>query len=85
LAGRWRDVEPVWLEAVTEASEVGLWNDYVERFHLLGYQGAFGLRRRSFIRSGFRRLGRVLLGGAAKALAVRERWIGWDERARLRW
>jgi len=83
LAGPLRAFEPVRLEVVTEASEVGLWNEYVERFHPLGYKGAFGYRLRYFIRSGAQRLGCVLLGGAAKAIAVRERWIGWGERARL--
>jgi hypothetical protein len=84
VAGPLRDFAPVRLEAVTKASEVGLWNEYVERFHPLGYKGAFGYRRRYFIRSGSQRLGCVLLGGAARAIAVRDRWIGWNERARLR-
>jgi len=84
LVGPLRDFAPVRLEVVTEASEVGLWNEYVERFHPLGYKGAFGYRRRYFIRSGALRLGCVLLGGAAKAIAVRDRWIGWNEGARLR-
>jgi hypothetical protein len=37
-----RDIEPVHLEIVTDAAEVGLWNEYVERFPPLGYKGAFG-------------------------------------------
>jgi len=84
LAGPLRDFEPVCLEPVTETSQVGLWNEYVERFHPLGYKGAFGYRLRYFIRSGSQRLGCVLLAGAARAIAVRDRWIGWDKRARLR-
>jgi hypothetical protein len=84
LAGPLRDFAPVRLEAVTEACEVGLWNEYVERFHPLGYKGAFGYRLRYFIRSGSQCLGCVLLGGAARAIAVRDRWIGWNERVRLR-
>jgi hypothetical protein len=84
LAGPLRDVEPVRLEVVTEASQVGLWKEYVERFHPLGYKGAFGYRLRYFVRSGSQRLGCVLLAGAAKAIAARDRWIGWNERARLR-
>jgi len=63
---------------------VGLWNEYVERFHPLGYKGAFGYRLRYFLRSGSQRLGCILLGGAAKAIAVRDCWIGWNEPARLR-
>lgn len=83
LAGSLRDFKPVHLEAVTEPSEVRLWNEYLERFHPLGYKGAFGYRLRYFIRSGSRRLGCVLLAGAAKAIAVRDRWIGWSAGARL--
>jgi len=79
LACSLRALEPVHLEVVTEASEVGLWNEYVERFHPLGYKGAFGYRLRYFIRTGC-----VLLCGAAKAIAVRDRWIGWNAPARLR-
>jgi Druantia protein DruA len=78
------ELEPVRLEVVTEASDVGLWSEYVERFHPLGYKGAFGYRLRYFIRSGTQRLGCVLLAGAARAIAVGDRWIGWNERARLR-
>ena len=84
LAGPLHKLQPVRLEVVTEASDVGLWNEYVERFHPLGYKGAFGYRLRYFICSGSQRLGCVLLGGAAKSIAVRDRWIGWEERARLR-
>ncbi len=84
LTGCLGDIEPVRLEAVIEPQEVGLWNEYVERFHPLGYKGAFGHRLRYFICSGPLRLGCVLLGGGAKAIAVRDRWIGWSERARLR-
>jgi Druantia protein DruA len=84
LAGPLRELEPVRLEVVTEASDVGLWSEYVGRFHPLGYKGAFGYRLRYFIRSGTQRLGCVLLAGAARAIAVGDRWIGWNERARLR-
>ena len=84
LAVPLRELEPVRLEVVTAASQVELWNEYVERFHPLGYKGAFGYRLRYFIRSGTRYLGCVLLAGAARAIAVRDRWIGWDEPTRLR-
>ena len=84
LAGALHEFKPVRMEVVTEDSEVGLWNEYVERFHPLGYKGAFGYRLRYFLRSGSQRLGCILLGGAAKAIAVRDCWIGWNEPARLR-
>lgn len=83
VVGPLRRIEPVRLEVVTDAADVGLWNEYVERFHPLGYKGAFGYRLRYFVRSGAQPLGCVLLAGAAKAIAARDRWIGWDERTRL--
>lgn len=76
-------IDTIYLDVVTEAYEVGLWNEYVERFHPLGYKGAFGYRLRYFVRSGSRYLGCILLAGAAKAIAVRDRWIGWNAQARL--
>jgi hypothetical protein len=84
LACPLREARPIRLEVATGADEVGLWNEYVERFHPLGYKGAFGYRLRYFVRSGAQPLGCILLGGAAKAIAVRDHWIGWDERTRLR-
>jgi hypothetical protein len=82
LIGPLRGVEPIRLAPVTDTAEVALWNEYVERFHPLGYKGAFGYRLRYFIRSGSRYLGCVLLAGAARAIAVRDRWIGWSAQAR---
>lgn len=84
LEGSLRALEQVRLEVVREAGAVGLWNEYVERFHPLGYKGVFGYRLRYFIYAGEQPVGCVLLGGAAKAIAVRERWIGWEAQARLR-
>jgi hypothetical protein len=83
VAGPLRALEPVSLEVVRGASQVALWNEYVERFHPLGYKGAFGYRLRYFIRCGEQPLGCVLLAGAARAIAVRDRWIGWSAGARL--
>jgi hypothetical protein len=84
LVGRLGDVEPISLEAVTEAEDIHLWNEYVARYHPLGYKQAFGNRLRYFIRSRSQPLGCLFMGGAAKAIAGRDRWIGWSDRARLR-
>jgi hypothetical protein len=61
---------------------VAQWDALVARWHPLGFQGAFGYRLRYFITAGDRRLGCVLLAGAARAVAVRDRWIGWTAQAR---
>jgi hypothetical protein len=85
LSGPLSAIAPVRLEPVRQAWEEGLWNEYVERFHPLGYRGAFGYRLRYFIRAADgQALGCVLLAGAARAIAVRDRWIGWSERTRQR-
>lgn len=78
LSGRLADVAPITLEPATGSAAVREWNAAVERHHPLGYRGAFGYRLRYFIRSGPRPLGCILLSGAARALAVRDQWIGWE-------
>ena len=83
VTGWLRELDPVHLEPVTTREGVVLWNEYVERFHPLGYKGVFGHRLRYFILSGSFRLGCILLGGGAKAIAVRDQWIGWDPQLRL--
>ena len=77
-------LDPVRLRLATIPEEEALWNEYVERYHPLGYKKPFGYWGRYFIESGPHRLGCVLLGGAAKALRPRERWIGWNDRQRLK-
>ncbi len=81
---RLSDLDPVRLRLASEPQEASLWNEYVERYHLLGYKKPFGYRARYFIESGPHRLGCVLLSGAAKALGERDQWIGWTDRQRLK-
>jgi hypothetical protein len=76
-------MDPVRLRVASDRQEEGLWNEYVERYHPLGYKKPFGYWARYFIESGAHRLGCILLSGAAKALTARDRWIGWNERQRL--
>jgi hypothetical protein len=73
---------PVRLEIVRETTLAAQWDALVARWHPLGFQGAFGYRLRYFITAGDRRLGCLLLAGAARAVAVRDRWIGWTAQAR---
>ncbi len=75
-------IAPVRLEVIRDAALVREWDALVARWHPLGFQGAFGYRLRYFITAGDRRLGCLLLAGAARAVAVRDRWIGWTTQAR---
>ncbi len=72
------------LSRLMDKADKALWNEYVQRYHYLGYKQPFGYRQRYFIEAGAHRLGCILLSGAAKALTARDRWIGWDDRQRLK-
>ncbi len=79
-----RELGPIRLEVVKDRECKGLWNEYISRYHYLGYKKPFGYFLRYFVvcERGF--LGCIMFAGAAKALKVRDRWIGWTERQRLR-
>ena len=79
-----RELGFVRVEVVKGKEAVGLWNEYVSRYHYLGYKKPFGYVLRYFIVSEGGLLGCLLFAGAAKALAVRDRWIGWTQIQRLR-
>ena len=44
----------------------------------------FGYRQRYFIEAGSRQLGCIMLSGAARSVGSRDRWIGWNERQRMK-
>ena len=67
-----------------KADTIGLWNEYVQRYHYLEYRTPFGLHQKYFI-TGYRGqiLGCILYTGASWALECRDRWIGWTARQRM--
>ena len=69
---------------ITEQDDVDLWNEYVSRYHYLGYQQPFGCTLRYFITSERGILGCLLFSGAAKALRERDHWLGWTTEQRRR-
>lgn len=84
ITGNLKDIGQVRVEAVSDKEATGLWNEYVSRYHYLGYKQPFGYFLRYFVESEQGLLGCILFAGAAKALGVRDRWIGWREKHRLR-
>ena len=82
MAGELSAVGPVWLEEVKGKEEGRLWNEYVDRYHYLGYRQPVGCSLRYFIGSPAGLLGCVLLAGAAKAIQARDQWIGWNRQRR---
>jgi len=77
------ELDAIRLRLASDPEEENRWNDSVECYHPLGYKKPFGYWARYFIESGGHWLGCILLGGAAKALTPRDRWIGWNDRQRL--
>lgn len=84
LEGIIGDLGSVSVVLVTEPDEIGLWNEYMNRYHYLGYKQPFGCSQRYFITSERGLLGCLLFSGAAKALRERDQWIGWSKNERLR-
>ncbi len=84
LEGRLGELGEVRLEVVHRRARTRLWNEYVDRYHYLGFRRPFGCTVRYFVGCDQCLLGCVLLAGAAHSVACRDRWIGWGESARLR-
>src|SRR3989442_7116842 len=89
VKGTVRDHAPIEVVPVRAREPMRLWNEYVERYHPLGFKRPWGAHQRYFIKGrGEQRLGCLMFGAAAWALAQRDQWIGWTERdraQRLNW
>ena len=82
LVGELWAVGSVGLEVIERREPGRLWQEYVQRYHYLGYRQPFGCFVRYFISSSAGVLGCVLMAGAAKAIGARDRWIGWGRQRR---
>ncbi len=81
LEGSLSNHEPVAVEPVdAKSSDFRLWNEYVHRYHSIGYKHPFGASQRYFIISGSgQKLGCLLYAAAAFSLVARDEWIGWTK------
>jgi hypothetical protein len=84
LRGELSEGGAVGLEVVSGRQAGSLWNEYVDRYHYLGYRQPVGCFLRYFIQSPAGLLGCILMAGAAKAIQVRDQWIGWSRARRER-
>jgi len=82
LIGKLSEVSPVELQIVAGREPTKLWNEYLDRHHYLGYSKPFGCTIRYFIVCERGVLGCALVAGAAKAIKVRDEWIGWSRQRR---
>jgi len=70
------------LEVVTDRRTSHLWNEYIQRYHYLGYQPLPGAQLRYVAISQGQVLALLGFGAAAWKLAPRDRWIGWSAEQR---
>ena|SRR3990167_5406891 len=77
------ELMPIHLQSVYEKEHVQNWNEFVDRYHYLGYRRPIGSSLRYFIidRHG-RKLGCLLFSFATTSLECREKWIGWSDENR---
>jgi hypothetical protein len=77
------ELEEVRLEAVQRHSSA-LWNEYIDRYHYLGYKPLPGAQLRYFAYAGDRLVGLLGFGAAAWKTGPRDTWIGWSREQRQR-
>lgn len=61
-----------------------LWNEFIDRYHYLGYKTLPGAQLRYFVKADNRILALLGFGAAAWKTAPRDKYIGWDKPARKR-
>ena len=73
---------PLRLEVASGSEAVAEWNEFVARYHPLGYRQPLGQHLRYFLRDrDGRSLGCLLFDFAAVQLGCRDQWIGWQGQA----
>lgn len=70
------------IEPVARGPMLRRWNEFVGRYHYLGYKMLPGAQIRYFIMDGERVLGAMGFGAAAWKVDAREQWIGWNHEQR---
>jgi hypothetical protein len=77
-------LRPLQLQRVTTATDSRRWNEYIERYHYLGYKPLPGAQLRYFVHAQGQLLALLGFGAAAWQTAPRDRYIGWDHAQRQR-
>jgi len=77
-----RELLPIKLVRVTKIADRRLWNEYVHRYHYLGYIPFPGAQIRYFIHSPKGLLGCISFSASAWKTMPRDKWIGWTHEQR---
>lgn len=76
-----RDIEAASFRIVSgtrNLEQERLWNEYVERYHYLGYGVPLGPHIKYFVTLAGEPIACLCFAGAAWRVEARDRWIGWD-------
>lgn len=72
-----RELGPIMLEPTTGRSASHLYNEYLERYHYIGYQPLPGAQQRYFVRAADTVVAVLGFGAAAWKCQPRDAFIGW--------
>ena len=78
-AGKLPDVH---IEIAKSGEEKSLWNEYIDRYHYLGYTPLPGAQMKYFVYSGDDPIALVGFGASAWRVAPRDWYIGWSDEKR---
>lgn len=67
---------------VADSRSGALWNEFIDRYHYLGYKTLPGAQLRYFVKSEGQILALIGFGAAAWKTAPRDNYIGWDKPTR---
>ncbi len=82
IQDRLGELAPLRLQLAEGPEQAGLFNEYVDHYHYLGYRQPLGPQLRYFLRDRHERpLGCLLFSQATRSLACRDNWVGWPEGA----
>lgn len=89
IAGLLSQWSSLTLRMVTEQDDIKRWNEFVDRYHYLGYKRPIGTHLRYFIvaqtlTGAEQLLGCLIFSYPVASLACRDQWIGWDKKAQKR-
>jgi hypothetical protein len=76
-------ISPIHLCIASDKQDIELWNEFIDRYHYLGYRRPIGSHLRYFIadRNGYK-LGCLSFCFATQTLPCRDQWIGWSKPAK---
>ncbi len=78
------EIGPVTLRLVSGTPVSRLWNEYIQRYHYLGYAAMSGSQLRYNVYAGDKLVALLSFGASAWKLAGRDSFIGWQQAQRLK-